>query len=689
MEEFRMKKILSIMIFILCCFPICSHAAWYDAEFEELKARNFINEVHFQNPDTPILREEICDILISLYKYQNPDCIIEEKANTFTDVQGSAYSSSIASAYSLGMIQGVSDTEFQGKGTLTREQFATIVYRMHGSPMAPVRLYRDEPEISDYAISGIDYCVQQGIVKGTQKDFFSPKKALTKAEALAMVNRICKLENSVTKENAQLTTTVIEDSVAVYNAIPCNASWGRNDNGLEIIDKSSGTREWLPLTCNIVGHLFDLGDRVLIPKASEIEKDYSNYKGIYILDKKTHAVSEYNSPELYNVWAYYNNGLYFISINGTARNIARYDLKTGEITIGDAVSRSYFNEDHVKASNGNKVYAHQTRYEHKRDTEIEASAVYEIDLDTLTKKEYLFPDVGEFNLVSNKYIGYDECINNGGSDWTHYFVIRDIKSGNIIKKVNLNQLFNAMPYNNDKSESRYTVKTSFWYYPYCIDGEIYILEDGGYKLICVTNPDMFSIDVSNYFYYIKYGKEKEFFVFDVLRDYIKNKDCAYSSIYTREFFSDGCDVGEDFENYKLLREHQKSYWQKYLNPYDLVNAVNYYLTHSCTYDYVAWKNRGNPIYKLAYSKFGVIKYQKIVCQGYAEYFSAILDYADIPVCMLTGNDHAWNMIYLDGKYYFFDCTVNSNSKNENAYAWFSAEQSYNIPSSEHAGYLPN
>ena len=70
---------------MLCCCPIYSHAAWYDAEFEELKARNFINEVHFQNPDTPILREEICDILISLYKYQNPDSIIEEKANNFTE----------------------------------------------------------------------------------------------------------------------------------------------------------------------------------------------------------------------------------------------------------------------------------------------------------------------------------------------------------------------------------------------------------------------------------------------------------------------------------------------------------------------------------------------------------------------------------------------------------------------------
>ena len=69
------------MIFILCCCPICSHAAWYDSELSELQEQNFINAEHFQNPDNPILREEICDILVSLYKYQNPDKEIENKAN--------------------------------------------------------------------------------------------------------------------------------------------------------------------------------------------------------------------------------------------------------------------------------------------------------------------------------------------------------------------------------------------------------------------------------------------------------------------------------------------------------------------------------------------------------------------------------------------------------------------------------
>ena len=132
LEGARMKKLLLILTFILCCCPICSQAAWYDSELSELQEQNFINAVHFQNPDNPILREEICDILISLYKYQNPDKEIENKANSFTDIQNRAFKTSIENAYSLGIIQGVSNTEFHGQGTLTREQYATIIYRMHG-----------------------------------------------------------------------------------------------------------------------------------------------------------------------------------------------------------------------------------------------------------------------------------------------------------------------------------------------------------------------------------------------------------------------------------------------------------------------------------------------------------------------------------------------------------------------------
>ena len=104
---------------------------------------------------------------------------------------------------------------------------------------------------------------------------------------------------------------------------------------------------------------------------------------------------------------------------------------------------------------------------------------------------------------------------------------------------------------------------------------------------------------------------------------------------------------------------------------------------------MARDNRGNPAYRTSFSKIGVVKNQKAVCQGYAEYFYEMLEYADIPVCILSGQDHAWNMIYLDGKHYFFDCTANSCTRNENAYTWFSMEQSYNVPDSVYAGYLPD
>ena len=84
-----MKKLLFMICFILCLSPFCVHAAWYDGELAQLEQQGFIDAAHFENPDTPILREEICDVLVSLYKFQNPQATIEQKQNSFTDTQNS------------------------------------------------------------------------------------------------------------------------------------------------------------------------------------------------------------------------------------------------------------------------------------------------------------------------------------------------------------------------------------------------------------------------------------------------------------------------------------------------------------------------------------------------------------------------------------------------------------------------
>lgn len=61
----------------------------------------------------------------------------------------------------------------------------------------------------------------------------------------------------------------------------------------------------------------------------------------------------------------------------------------------------------------------------------------------------------------------------------------------------------------------------------------------------------------------------------------------------------------------------------------------------------------------------VFLYQSTVCQGYADAAWYLLDRLGIPSTIITGNanneSHAWNLVYLDGAYYFMDITW-GNSK---------------------------
>ncbi len=61
----------------------------------------------------------------------------------------------------------------------------------------------------------------------------------------------------------------------------------------------------------------------------------------------------------------------------------------------------------------------------------------------------------------------------------------------------------------------------------------------------------------------------------------------------------------------------------------------------------------------------VFLYQSTVCQGYADAAWTLLDKLDIPNVIITGTangeSHAWNLVNLDGAYYFMDVTW-GNSK---------------------------
>ena len=53
----------------------------------------------------------------------------------------------------------------------------------------------------------------------------------------------------------------------------------------------------------------------------------------------------------------------------------------------------------------------------------------------------------------------------------------------------------------------------------------------------------------------------------------------------------------------------------------------------------------------------------------------------------NGDSHAWNLVYLDGNYYYFDCTQNASFQDENSFVWRSLAEVPHIADEEYIKYL--
>lgn len=105
------------------------------------------------------------------------------------------YAQACAQAYALGLIFGISGTEFAPQDTLTREQAATILYRLvaeeEGDPDAAASLtFDDAGEISGWAREAVAFLTSRGIISGVGGNRFAPKAPVTCQEALALAVRI-------------------------------------------------------------------------------------------------------------------------------------------------------------------------------------------------------------------------------------------------------------------------------------------------------------------------------------------------------------------------------------------------------------------------------------------------------------------------------------------------------------------
>lgn len=185
-----MRRFLSALlaaVMLVGTLPAASAASDIDSHW----AKPYITALHdigvvnpsssgAYSPNQAIMRWEFM-------RYINRAFGFTEKASiSFTDVPANAtYYDTVQTAVKYGYINGVGNNKMDPTGTLTREQAATILGRLHKytpDPDISGLTFTDKGKLSNFSKGYIAEAVRMGYINGYTDGSFQPQRAVTRAE---------------------------------------------------------------------------------------------------------------------------------------------------------------------------------------------------------------------------------------------------------------------------------------------------------------------------------------------------------------------------------------------------------------------------------------------------------------------------------------------------------------------------
>lgn len=138
------------------------------------------------NPTDKVTREQFLKMIIEATGIQT-----EEAENTFDDVADDWYKPYVLKAKNLGIVNGVSDTEFGIGSNITRQDMAVMIFRTIEKMRISVEgtdvdAFADGHTVSDYATEAVEYVKSIGLIEGYNNEY-RPHDTLTRAEASKVI----------------------------------------------------------------------------------------------------------------------------------------------------------------------------------------------------------------------------------------------------------------------------------------------------------------------------------------------------------------------------------------------------------------------------------------------------------------------------------------------------------------------
>ncbi|MCD6436239.1 MAG: S-layer homology domain-containing protein [Clostridiales bacterium] len=168
-----------------------SQSGWAESEIIDAFHNNLTFSGLMNNYGQEITREEFCIIAVKLYKNLSGN-VVTPDVDPFDDTDNP----DILKAYKLGIVYGISATEFAPYNNITRQEMSVMIYRaldVAGYNTAIDTLaafpFTDEPTIASWAINAVKFCNQNGIMSGMSPTTIAPLLNTPREQAIALINR--------------------------------------------------------------------------------------------------------------------------------------------------------------------------------------------------------------------------------------------------------------------------------------------------------------------------------------------------------------------------------------------------------------------------------------------------------------------------------------------------------------------
>ena len=154
------------------------------------KLMNGTSEEEFA-PNATLTRAMLVTVL-----YRNEGEPATNRSIPFADVDmGEYYANAVSWAKQNGIVNGITENEFAPNAEITREQIAAIMFRyaqykgMDAITMEENLHFDDSNEISEYAISALNWAVGKGLMKGKSETTINSQDNATRAEIATILQR--------------------------------------------------------------------------------------------------------------------------------------------------------------------------------------------------------------------------------------------------------------------------------------------------------------------------------------------------------------------------------------------------------------------------------------------------------------------------------------------------------------------